>query len=61
MRLCLVENHDAVQRALALAEHDLAAAGSLLARYAIVEERGEVSAKMSDALLLAGTRARRRR
>ena len=51
--LLLVDRHPAVRAALGLAKTQPGAAGELLARYALVEDRGELSRKQNDALLEA--------
>lgn len=53
--ILLVAKHEPVARALALAATNARAAGALLARYLLVEARGEVSSETSEALLAAGT------
>lgn len=52
-RLLLLDAHPAVKAAVRLAKRDAGAAGELLARYVLVEDRGELGKSESDALLAA--------
>jgi molecular chaperone HtpG len=61
LRLVLVDQHAAVIAARAAAERDASMAGQLLARYVLVEQHGELSARQSDGMLQHGTRRVRAR